>query len=66
LLTYPNFHLEDKVSLEDPGNDMNEAIGDPTNTGVVMNPQSREKRNVGLPSHLKDYELPTWRKNSKK
>ncbi|KAK2441152.1 hypothetical protein QL285_012481 [Trifolium repens] len=40
LLTYPNFHLEDKVSLDDSGNDMNEAIGDPTNTGVVMNQET--------------------------
>jgi hypothetical protein len=29
----------------------------------VMNPQSRAKRNVGLPKHLqKDYVLPSWKK----
>jgi hypothetical protein len=66
LLTYPAFHLEDKVTLEHQGNDMNEEREDTANIGVVMNPPSREKRNVGLPPHLKDYKLPTWKKNSRK
>jgi hypothetical protein len=45
---------------------MNEEREDTANIGVVMNPPSREKRNVGLPPHLKDYKLPTWKKNSRK
>jgi hypothetical protein len=38
-------------------------LEDSTNDAIVMNPQSRGKRNVGLPKHLqKDYVLPSWKK----
>jgi hypothetical protein len=46
LLTYPRFHLEDKVSLEDQGDDTNEDLEGPTNIEIVMSPQVKEKRKV--------------------
>ncbi|MCI24689.1 hypothetical protein A2U01_0045875, partial [Trifolium medium] len=38
----------------------------PANEEVVMDPQVRNKRDVILPAHLKDFVLPTWKKGSKK
>jgi hypothetical protein len=55
LTTYPDFHLEDKVTLDPPGNVMTqeESSGPsgPTNENVVMVPPPKDKRNMTLPTH---------------
>jgi hypothetical protein len=63
LLTYPAFHLEDKVSLEDPGDDMNE---DTANVDIVMDPKTKDKRKGVMPKHFQDFSMPTWKKNTRK
>jgi hypothetical protein len=67
LTNYPAFHLEDKVTLDPPGNVMtqDESNG-PTNENVVMVPPPKDKRNVTLPPHFKDFVMPAWKKGNNK
>jgi hypothetical protein len=46
--------------------DTNEDLEVPANIEVVMSPQVKEKGKVVLPSHLKDFVVPTWKKGSRK
>jgi hypothetical protein len=71
MTTYPTFHLEDKVSLDEPGDDMNhvneevqEEPHDSTNENAVMNQGLKEKRIVNVPNYFKDFVLPNWKKGS--
>jgi hypothetical protein len=67
LTNCPAFHLEDKVTLDPPGNVMtqDESNG-PTNENVVMVPPPKDKRNVTLPPHFKDFVMPAWKKGNNK
>jgi hypothetical protein len=73
ITTYPTFHLEDKVSFEEQGDDMN-PVNEPaqeetqgtTNNDIVMGPEVKGKRSAKLPPHLTDYVLPNWRKRNDK
>jgi hypothetical protein len=67
LTTYPDFHLEDKVTLDPPGNVMTQGKSSgPTNENVVMVPPPKDKRNVTLPSHFRDFVMPTLKKGNNK
>jgi hypothetical protein len=63
-LTYPTFHLEDKVNLEEQGDDVNEE--GPANTTVVMGPEAKEKRKRAMPKKYQGFAMPTWKKDSRK
>jgi hypothetical protein len=67
LTTYPDFHLEDKATLDPPGNVMTqEESSGPTSENVVMVPLPKDKRNVTLPTHFRDFVMPAWKKGNNK